>query len=177
MNPMRAFLTEENILIHKEYMRTLRLRHSIMEKSIPEIKGKNIFEIEKMRISTSKKDDVLPNYREYLAHELYFNSFSLDRFSPKCVTGYYSSIESFFYEIYLLASEKAFGFIFVFLDERERAIIHHSEDMKRVRVAPRLAIDVSEHSYFLDYRFDKEKYLRSAISNLNLSLLDNSLKT
>ena len=171
---MRSFLTEENILIHKEYMRSLRLRHSIMEKSIPEIKGKTIFEIEKMRLSASAKDDILPNYREYLAHELYFRSFSIDRCSPSSIREHYSSVESFLYEVYLMASNMTGGFVFVFVDERGRPIINHSDNIKRVRLAPRLAIDISEHAYFLDYRFEKERYLRSAIANLNLSLLDNS---
>jgi superoxide dismutase len=173
MDSMRAFLTEENILIHKEYMRNLRLRHSIMEKSIPEIKGKTIFEIEKMRLPASIKDDILPNYKEYLAHELYFRSFSIDRRSPSSIRENYSSVESFLYEVYLTAANKTCGFVFVFVDEKGRPIIIHSDNIKRVKNVPRLAVDISEHAYFLDYRFEREKYLRSAIANLNLSLLDN----
>jgi superoxide dismutase len=73
-----------------------------------------------------------------------------------------------------MASNMTGGFVFVFVDERGRPIINHSDNIKRVRLAPRLAIDISEHAYFLDYRFEKERYLRSAIANLNLSLLDNS---
>lgn len=176
MDPIRAFLTEENILIHKEYMRTLRLRHSIMEKSIPQIKGKGIAEIEKMRLQASIKDDIIPNLREYISHELYFKSFSSDRYSPSLIKDYYSSVEAFLYEIYLMASSKNSGFIFVFLDERGRPVLGHSEEVKRYRFTPRLAIDISEHAYFLDYRFDKDKYIRSAIANLNLSLLDNGQK-
>lgn len=176
MDPMRAFLTDENVLIHKEYMRTLRLRHSIMEKSLPEIKGKGLFEIEKMRLQMSIKDDIIPNLREYLAHDLYFKSFSQDRYTPSCIKDYYSSVEAFLYEIYLVASNKIGGFVFVFVDDRGRPIISHSKDVKRCRYAPRLAIDISEHAYFLDYRFEKDKYIRSAIGNLNLSLLDNDQK-
>jgi superoxide dismutase len=64
-------------------------------------------------------------------------------------------------------------FVFVFVDEKGRPIIIHSDNIKRVKNVPRLAVDISEHAYFLDYRFEREKYLRSAIANLNLSLLDN----
>lgn len=176
MDQMRSFLTEENILLHKEYMKTLRLRHSIMEKSIPEIKNKSISEIEKMRISTSVKDEILPNLREFLAHELYFRSFSQGKLYSDAVKRYYSSVEAFLYEIYLVASSNIFGFVFVFLDEREKIIILHSEDKKRMKLPPKLAIDISEHAYFLDYHFEKDKYIRSAISNLDLSLLDNGRK-
>ena len=47
------------------------------------------------------------------------------------------------------------------------------DDIRKNRFLPKLAIDISEHAYFLDYRFEKDKYIRSAISNLNISLLDN----
>ena len=176
MDPLRAFLTEENIMIHKEYSKTLRLRHSIAEKSIPQIKGKSILEIEKMRLPSSVKNDILPNLREYVAHEIYFRSFCSNRLSCPKIKDFYSSVEAFLYEIYLIASCKSYGFVFVFVDERGRPMIHHSEDCKRIMLTPSLAIDVSEHAYFLDYRFDKERYLRSALSNLNLSLLDNVIK-
>ena len=176
MDPMRAFLTEENIMIHKEYMRTLRLRHSILEKSVPQIKGKSVFEIEKMRLNSSIKDDALPNLREYLAHEIYFNSFENARHSSPAVKDYYSSYEAFLYEIYLVAMNESCGFVFVFIDERGRPIICHNNANKRVKFMPKIAIDISEHAYFLDYRFDKERYLRSALANLNISLLDNGIK-
>lgn len=176
MDQMRTFLTEENILLHKEYMRTLRLRHSIMEKSTPEIRNKSITDIEKMRLPSSVKDEILPNYREFLAHELYFKSFSSGKLYADVVKKYYSSVEAFLYEIYLVALSKSSGFIFIFLDERDKITILHSDDVRRIKLSPKLAIDVSEHAYFLDYRFEKDKYIRSAISNLNLSMLDNTEK-
>ena len=173
MDPMRAFLTEENILIHKEYMRILRLRHSIMEKSIPEIKNKNALQIEKMRISASCKEEILANYREYLAHELYCKSFSEKSKIPDIIKKHYSSCEAFLYEVYLASMREKHGFIFVFLGARGIPEILHSEEARKRKDIPKLALDISEHAYFLDYRFEKEKYLRSAISNLNLILLDN----
>ncbi len=173
MDPMRAFLTEDNILIHKEYMKTLRLRHSIFEKSFPEIKEKSIFDIERMRLSASVKSDILHNLREYLAHDLYFSSFGQAGLVPDTIKKRYSSSEGFLYEIYLIASKKESGFVFVFLEDNGEIRIVHSNDVKRMRSLPRIAIDISEHAYFLDYRFEKDRYLRSALSNLNLSLLDN----
>lgn len=173
MDAMRRFLSEDNILIHKEYMRTLRLRHSIFEKSIPEIKDKNILDIEKMRLEPSVKSDILSNYQEYYAHHLYFNSFGLVSLVPPIIKKCYTSVESFLYEVYLVASKKEHGFVYVFSDGVNTIKILHSDDIRKNRFLPRLSIDISEHAYFLDYRFEKDKYIRAAISNLNLSLLDN----
>ena len=173
MDAMRTFLSEDNILIHKEYMRTLRLRHSIFEKSIPEIKDKSIFDIEKMRLEPSAKADILHNLQEFYAHHLYFNSFGFNGSIPSIIKKCYSSVESFLYEVYLVASKKDRGFVYVFSDGNNAIKILHSDDIRKNRFLPKLAIDISEHAYFLDYRFEKDKYIRSAISNLNISLLDN----
>ena len=176
MHPMRTFLTEENISIHRDYMKTLRHRHSIFEKSIPEICGKSIFEIEKIRLSSKDKREILPNFREFLAHQLYFNSFCEIQKSQPLLKKYYSSAEAFLYEIHLLAMSKDGGFIFVSIGERGMPQIQHSTMYERLKIAPILALDISEHAYFLDYRFDKEAYIRGAISHLNLSLLDSHTK-
>lgn len=173
MDAMTTFLSEDNILIHKEYMRTLRLRHSIFEKSIPEIKDKSVLEIEKMRLEPSVKSDILHNLKEYCAHYLYFNSFGPTGSIPKIIKKCYSSVESFLYEVYLVASKNDGGFVYVFSDGNNTIKILHSDDIRKKLSLPRLAIDISEHAYFLDYRFEKDKYIRSAISNLNISLLDN----
>ena len=37
--------------------------------------------------------------------------------------------------------------------------------------APALAIDVCEHAYFMDYGFDRERYLVSALPYLNVAEL------
>ena len=113
MDSMRTFLTEENINCHKEYMRTLRLRHSISEKSIPDIKGKSVFEIEKMHISFKEKREILSNFREYLAHHLYFNSFCTQQRSAKILKKYYSSI----------SSSSPFGVIAIFLTVESSILI------------------------------------------------------
>ncbi len=175
-NPLRTFLSEENINCHREYMKTLRLQHSIMEKSIPEIKGKSVYEIEKMHISNKDKKDILPIFREYLAHQMYFNSFCIQPKSLSTIKKYYSSVEAFLYEIHLLAMKSESGFVFVFIGDRGIPEITHKHGYDRIKNTPRLALDISEHAYFLDYRFDKESYVRNALSHLDLSLLDNQGK-
>ena len=124
----------------------------------------------------SVKSDILHNLREYLAHELYFRSFGQTAQIPDIVKKRYSSLEGFLYEMYLIASKKESGFVFVFLEDNGELSIVHSNDVRRVKAPPRIALDISEHAYFLDYRFEKDRYLRSALSNLNFSLLDNLIK-
>ena len=170
---MLTFLSEESIIYHREYMKTLRLKHSIMEKSIPQIKGKSVFEIERMHISNKEKIDILPNFRDYLAHQLYFNSFCNQVQPQNILKKYYSSTEAFLYEIHLLAMKNDCGFIFVSIGDNGKPEIFHKNRYDRIKNAPKLALDISEHAYFLDYRFDKESYIRNALSHLNLSLLDN----
>ena len=45
LNAMNLFLSEENIKRHLEHLRTQKLKYSILEKSVPELKGKSIKEI------------------------------------------------------------------------------------------------------------------------------------
>lgn len=171
MNPMRIFLTEENISVHKEYAKTLRLRHSIMEKSIPEIKGKSIFDIEKMKLKKSDKEQILPDLSEYLAHELFFKSFTNLPSKSPLIKKYYSSEEAFLYEIMTVCMKNREGFVFVCLGDRGEPKIQACQSGVIPKSAPRLAVDVCEHAYFLDYRFEKEQYLKNALSHLDLSVL------
>lgn len=171
MDPMRTFLTEENINVHKEYMKTLRLRHSIVEKSIPEIKGKNIFEIERMRLKKTDREEILSNLSEYLAHEIYFKSFIITQNREPCIRKYYSSEEAFLYEAFTMGMNAKEGFVFIHLSERGKPEIQICQSGIKTKYLPKLAIDLCEHAYFLDYRFEKERYLKNALAHLDLSLL------
>lgn len=171
MDPMRTFLTEENIALHREYMRSLRLKHSVMEKSISVIKNASLSEISKAAIKKRDKDDVLANLSEYLMHDLYFKSFSEMPSGNKLIKKYYSSDEAFLYEIFCKCRETPAGFILIYLDDRGRPQVKEFNSWRDLIHPPRLAIDVSEHSYFLDYGFEREKYLKNALSHLDLAKL------
>jgi superoxide dismutase len=152
-------------------MKTLRLRHSILEKSIPEIAGKSIYEIEKMKMKRKEREEIISNFAEYLAHDLYFKSFVTLPTGSKFVKKYYSSEEAFLYEIFNVAKALNHGFVFVYISDHGEPRIKASEGTECLKFIPKLALDVSEHAYFLDYRFEKEKYLKNALSHLDLSLL------
>lgn len=171
MDPMRAFLSEENITIHREYMRTLRLRHSVMEKSIPTVKGASLSEISKMKLKKHDREEILENLSEYLLHDLYFKSFSEKSAGEPLLKRYYPSDEAFLYEILQACTNTDSGFVMIFTDNRGRPQIKSFNSWQDIISTPRLAIDLSEHAYFLDYGFDKERYLRNALSHLKLEML------
>ena len=59
LKAMKMFLSEENVKKHLEHFRNLRLRFSVLEKSIPELKGKDISAVSKLSISRKIKDEAL----------------------------------------------------------------------------------------------------------------------
>ena len=171
--PMTSFLSEESIKAHIEYMRGERLRHSIDEKSFPEIKGMSPREISKINLKRSVKSEILRRKTNICLHECYFSSFVQVASPCKAIKKFYSSEDAFLYEILLLARDTDFGFVYVCLDERGRPSIRLSKENSYtfIKDTPLLALDVCEHAYFSDYGFDKEKYLRGALLHFDLTKL------
>lgn len=170
---MLSFLSEGSIKAHIEYLRGERLRHSIDEKSFPEIKGKSIAEISRMNLKRTVKSEIIKRLTNIKLHECYFSSFCEAQAPYKPIKKFYSSEDAFLYEILTLARESEHGFIYVTSGERKRPEIKLSIENPAalLRDVPILALDISEHAYFADYSFDKEKYLRGALSHLDISKL------
>ena len=53
---MTDFLSDMSIAQHKDYVRNMRLKYSILEKSIPNLAGKDISDIRRMRIPFSERE-------------------------------------------------------------------------------------------------------------------------
>ncbi len=176
---MLTFLTEDNIKNHLSYMRNLKLKHSIVEKSLPEIKGKSPREISRTDMKKSLKSEILPNVINIKSHETYFRSFSSSPSPCREIKKYYSSEDSFCYEALNLAKETDYGFIYVIINERGRPEIKHSGTLPYVyiRENPILALDLYEHAYFSDYGFSRDEYLRSAIAHFDLSKVSLALSS
>ena len=168
---MRRFLSEENLEIHKRECDTLRARLSIYEKSLPEIKGKSIREIRKMRIPNDYKEDILPIMRSLMLHKVYFSSFSNQPSATREIKKYYPSKESFIFSLLEAAKNEDGGFLCLYKTAGAPRIIVTNEKDGSLTDEPSLCIDISEHAYFLDYLFNKDKYLKSALSYLNLDTL------
>ena len=171
---MTGFLSEENLTLHKEYLKKSRLKYSILEKSIEGIKSKSIREILHTRLPDRDAGDVFGLLPEIELHELYFASFS-DRknSSSSVVRRIYGAEGALLNELYRLGMALDHGFLAVIRRGlRIEALALNDYIASFTRGYPMLAIDVCEHAYFLDYHFDKSAYLINALSYLDLKKID-----
>ena len=173
---MLSFLSRDNCVLHSSYLEKARLKYSILEKSFEELKGKCAKDILNMRLPRELKAEALHLLSEIESHELFFASFAERNNKCELIRKYYSSEESFLYEIYEKAL-KAFGdFLYICLDTRGKPTIATNSKLFELypRLEPKLCLDLCEHSYFMDYGFEREEYLRAAISHLDLIKLLNT---
>ena len=86
---------------------------------------------------------------------------------------HYGSEASFLYGLFKLCRAQSFGFVFISLDRRKRPTVISYDPARPIipRLPPILAVDLCEHASFLDYGFERERYLEGAISHLDLSKL------
>ena len=168
---MTEFLSEENLLLHKERIREQRLKYSILEKSIDGIKGKSAAELLRMRLSRRDYNDIFALLPEIELHEVYFSSFSDKKNSSSlAVRSRYGSEGALLNELYRLGMALDHGFLVVNRrGERIESLALNDYAAAFTLGSPILAIDVCEHAYFLDYGFDKPTYLVNALSFLDLS--------
>lgn len=170
---MNMFLSEDNIKRHLAYFRNYKLKLSIMEKSIPELRGRTMSEIARMPFDRETREEALKLHFAIKAHECFFNSFTETTARSETVFKTYPSMERFAYELYLEAMENGCGFLFVYLDRGQpKTLFMNRYDRAFMRIEPRLAIDLFEHTYFPDYGFEKERFVRAAIMYLNMARLD-----
>lgn len=171
---MNIFLSEENINRHLDYFRRLKLKYSILEKSFPFLTSKSLGEVASCNLNRADKFEVMNLLWEIYAHECYFNSFTSQPQRCDKIKAFYSSQDRFVYELYDMSKEQNSGFLFVYLDGKGKpsASISNKPDGAFVKYLPVLALDLCEHSYFADYGFKKDKYIRSALTYFDLSKLN-----
>ena len=173
---MNRFLSDESIALHSDYVRIKRLKYSIIESSVPRLKGAKIKDIYRMRIAPYDKRDALDLLSEIALHELFFASFSKAPYpASQTVRSAYGSEANFLNTIYKMATSLPYGFILVY-SLQGRVEIRECTDFKSAyyRSEPVLALDVCEHVYFSDYGFDKERYLSESLPYLDLTRLTDS---
>ena len=139
--------------------------------------GKTPLEIASLDISRDVKNEILPRFISIKSHETYFSSFASVPTPCPLLKKHFSSAASFRFDLLCAAREADCEFLFVFV-ERSRPVIRFSRDTRGAFLTrePVLALDLSEHAYFLDYRFNREEYLRRAIEHLDLQRLLQYLK-
>lgn len=170
---MNTFLSEENIALHSEYQRNIRLKYSIFESSFPMLIGASVRDIMRSGLSSRDKTEAVKLLVERELHNVYFSSFCDLRFSHSpFVADAYGSESAFLNEIFRLAMSLRYGFVLVHSNGENISLstIGDYENAQRFH-RPLLAIDVCEHAYFMDYAFDKERYLMNALPYLDIAKL------
>ena len=161
------FLSEENIALHKEYVRQKRLKLSIIESYLPRLADINAEHIHSLRLDKKDKADVLALLPEITLHEVYFSSFAKEEnLHSETVTDIYGSDAAFLNRLYRAAVNSRYGFLTVGRDASFAVVTDYPRAF--VGGAPALAVDLCEHAYFLDYGFDRERYILSCLSHLDL---------
>ena len=174
---MDCFLSNNNILRHKEHLKTIRSKLSIIVKSCPEINNMNIDALERMRIDRDVKGEVIYLRKYIMAHELFFDSFSDSVGKCTKLKAAKCSKERFLYDILEKAKVSNNCFAFVYINKRQIPCIDISKDLAKPFSAytPILALDLYEHTYFTDYGFDLEKYIKNALIYFNLNRVEANL--
>lgn len=170
------FISEEAIGLHKNYLENLKLEYSIYEKSAPEIKNMSISAIKRAR-KLRYKDEILSLRVNLECHNLFFSSFGNEFQSSQAIKKAYGTEASFLYDMCNEARQwETSGFLIIGLSNG-RIFKYVGQDLEDIfiKATPILAIDLCEHSYFLDYGFNKNAYLENAMKYLNLNKIDNFL--
>ena len=163
-------LSEENISLHKEYVRQMRLRYSILESDLPRLRGASVFELSRLRLDKRDLKDALELLPEIVLHDIFFDSFTDKKYTrSEAVTLRYGSEANLLNELYRLSKGARYGFLVVGRDTRASLISDYVDAFKLGD--PILAVDLIEHSYFLDYGFDRDRYVLKCLSHLNLKKL------
>lgn len=170
---MNEFLSEENLSLHKEYIRTKRLRYSIIEASFPSLSSADVGRIYRMKIPTRDKRDAIELMAEIKLHDIFFSSFTESPYARSPVVSMrYGSEANFLNTVFRAAMSGRDGFVTIFCSGDDITVDFVRECERAFRsYTPMLAVDVCEHAYFMDYGFDKERYLLSALPYLDIARL------
>lgn len=174
--PMRAFLSAENISLHNDYLKSLKLRYSVLCKSAPVLKDLSLNEIWRRLPRSDVKNEAIELLSEIKAHEICFDSFTKKRVPCKMVRERWGSESAFLFELFSAAKETKSGFLYIFSDGEVSYELRDCGGFLFKNRLPVLAVDLFEHAYFKDYGFDRKRYLESAIFSLDLSKITESSK-
>ena len=173
MEGILSFISDEAYTAHLDYVNTMKLKYSILEKSYPIVKGRSLLEIGKQRLPKDVKCEMINLRCEILCHELYFSSFGEKFEFSKTINERFGSVPSFLYNLQKIAMNTPFGFLIIY-ECREEFLIYAGSDYSDIllRYNPILSLDLCEHAYFSDYGFSKDKYVKEALSYLKVSVFD-----
>ncbi len=167
------FISDEAETLIRERVHILSLKASIIRKN--DFQGKNITCLEMLRSPVGRcvRADILSVVPELILESTFLDSFSGERGKrlPEHVRGKITEAE-LSNMIFREALLRECGFVSICTVGNTVRICSEPDPLSHFRWgAPVLAIDVSEHAYFIDYGFDKREYLLRAIPYLDLEKL------
>lgn len=176
---MLSFVTEEELLKHKEYHRQLCHGCTLIEKRTGIAlccEGDGCREAVRRWRSGSKA--LNEQEREILAlewlHSVYFRSFCEGSFQQsQAVRAVFGSESALLHRLFIEGMKLGCGFVGILKSGRGITVFSERDAVAVMSLGtPILAIDLYEHAYYGDYAFDKESYLKGALSHLRLSTID-----
>lgn len=173
---LRLFLSEGSIKEHERYLHELKLKYSVLAKSVPALSGLTLSEIWRRLPRSDAKSEAVALLSEITAHEIFFDSFSEKRVRSPKIRSEYGSEDAFLYELFRLAKDTKSGFLYIYADGKIRCDVCHDGGFFFKGALPTLAVDLFEHTYFKDYSFDRKKYLSAALGCLDLSKINENSK-
>ena len=170
---LNLFMSEENIKRHLEYLRTQKLKLSILEKSNEEIKGKGLEEIYRMKMDKELKREIINLLWHIHSHEQFFESFNSSPKTPKWLKEINISKEGLLYDVLTVAKSTECGYLYIWRDNGYKPDIYVLKEFDRILIkkTPKLCIDLYEHTYYSDYGFKKEAFIKNALSYLDIGKL------
>ena len=164
---LTEFLSEEAISLHKEYLRKLRLKYSILESELPQLRGASVRDLYRLKLDKRDREGALALLPEIVLHDVFFFSFSEERYTrSEAVASVYGSEAAFLNKLYRLAVSARTGFLTVGRGARPEVVLDYAEALRYGE--PLLAVDLCEHAYLPDYGLDRERYLITCLSHLDL---------
>ena len=164
---MTEIFSEENLALHREYVRKLRLKYSILETSLPELSGAPIETALRLRLTSVDRADVIRLLPEIELHEIFFSSLTEEKYpNSDSVVKRFGSVAAYLDMLYRLLREASHGFLIIRQNGDCSVVTKYYRAFCCGR--PVLAIDMCEHAYFLDYGFDRERYIYSCLSRLDI---------
>ena len=171
------FISDRNRDIHKGELMKMKHKRSIFEKSY-HTTFNSVNDAFQKAVPQREREELYGLLCDIALHEIYFSSFLPHRGVSELIKKRYGSEAAFVYSLYECAREADGGFLLVFSDERGRVEFCAGRDygaLLRKRM-PILALDREEHAYFLDYQFERESYIRAALSEFNISKIQNTVE-
>lgn len=189
-NELEPVLTGQTIFVHhdRHYRNYVNNLNQLLKQSGHEDENNAteiVLNIDKFPLE--ERDDILYNASAVINHELYFNSMSkIGNRKPvkeikKAIDQKYGSFDAFKKEFILKANKLVgSGYTFLVLDEKNDLQImnlSNQDSPYSYGYKPIMALDLWEHSYYLDYLNKRNDYINNFFDVVSFDNINENYKT